>query len=1057
MEIGIQIVKIKKRTPPFLPWKTLFSVFFFFVGVILPISVSATGADLSGVSESNQTVTITGVVSDETGEPLTGVGVMVKGTATGTLTDLDGRFSIQTTIGSTLVFSYLGYLPYEKKIESSQPLNVVMEISATEIEEVVVTAMGVKTEKKRLNFAVQSLDADQITAGNSLNFASNLQGKISGLQVTNSGGSPNAGTQILIRAISSINTSQKNEPLIVMDGMPISGGGTSLSDINPNDIEGITVLKGAAASALYGQSGANGVIMITTKSGKAGAVKVSVNVTAQLDYAARIPGIQSKFTNGDRGFVEPLSGGGWGPLVQEGEAVYDNVGGFFEPGFMQKYDVSASGGTDRFNSYVSANYMKNSGIVPNDYQNKFGLFFKSNAKLSKTIELNIQVNVTNTESRGFGNSMSSIYNWPITNDMKNYINPDTGEMIRRNPFDQMYDGKYMDGAQRLDVPINPYWSRYQDDGKNNSFRNIISGSLSWQPIADMLLTGKISYDRKNYDSDSYTTPRYKKTDFLIEKEDGTIEDYSPNVPSARWGSVSYSQSKSEFLTLQGIANYKLSVLDDLDIHFLAGGEYQINKSLESSMYGTVFTIPDNGIYSFQNISNIEDNDITLYHRERRKGGIFGELRFDYRGLIQLSATGRFDYTSTLTDLYYFYPSFTGGIVFSELFHLSGDVFSFGKLRGNWAKVGKDAPTPYLFDKKFRIMSTFPDGGYALDPTRTSAVELFPEMVNSWEVGTDIRLFGNKTRLDVAYYSTTVNNQIVNVRVSPTSGTILQTRNEGDIENYGMEFQWGQTIMDTKELRWNSTLNFSFNRGRVRYLPDELIEIQGTQYGSTFPTSFLNGSTTAISGKDYLRTDKGEIICDESGMPMINPTKSVLIGDREPDFLLGINSDLKYKNWNLSFLVDTRKGGDVFNYTLSSLISSGQSKFMETYRNREILVKGVVEQPDGSYLPNTKTILLDRTAIGNITSVGSNFIEDGSYIRLSYVSIGYDFTEHIKKTPFENLRVSLTGRNLLLLTKYTGSDPQINADPTKGGGGSKGIDYFGVPSTRSFSVNLIAIF
>lgn len=1054
MEIGMHTRKTKKRVSS-LSWKRLFIACFFVAGTCLPWMISAKSTENQAVVQ--QAITIKGVVQDETGEPLIGVGVMVKGTATGTITDLDGNFSIQTTIGSVLVFSYVGYFNQEIKVESSQSLNVVMKISATEIEEVVVTAMGVVAEKKKMNFAVQSLGSDELVAGNALSIASTLQGKVSGLQITNAGGSPNAGSQIQIRSISSINPSQNNEPLIVLDGMPITGGGSSLADINPNDIENLTVLKGAAASALYGQEGANGVLMITTKSGKAGGLTVSVNATAQLDYAARVPKIQSKFTSGTRGFRDPLAGGGWGPLIQPGEPVYDNVNEFFQPGFMQKYDVSVSGGSERFNSYVSANYMKNEGIVPNDYQNKFGLFFKSNAKLSNTVSLNIQANTTSTISRGFGNSMEAIYNWPITNNMSNYINPDTGEMIRRNPFDQLYDGKYMDGAQRLTVPINPYWSRYEDDGKNDSFRNILSGALSWEPIKDLLLTGKVSYDRKNYESDSYTTARYKKSDFLIEDTEGNVTDYSENVPSERWGSVKYSQSKSELLTVNALVNYKVNIQKDWDVYLLAGAEFQQIKSLASAMYGTEFTIPDNGIYSFQNISNLEKDDITLYHRERRKGGVFGELRFDYKGIVQVSGTGRTDFSSTLSKVSYFYPSVTAGIVVSELFNISGDVFSFGKIRGNWAKIGKDTSTPYVFDKKFREMSTFPDGGYALDPTRTSAVILEPEMTNTWEIGTDIRFFNNNTRFDIAYYSSTVDNQIVNVRVSPTSGTILQTRNEGSIENYGLEFQWGQTIFDRKEFRWNSTLNFSFNRGRVRSLPEDIIELTGSQFGSTFTSSYLNGSTTAISGKDYLRNSHGDIICDANGMPKINPEKSVLIGDREPDFLLGINNDLKYKKWNLSFLIDTRKGGDVFNYTLSSLIGSGQSKFMETYRNREILVKGVVEQADGSFRPNNHAILLDKSTMDNITSVGSNFIEDGSYIRLSYLTIGYDFSELVRRSPFRDLRVSFTGRNLLLLTKYTGSDPQINADPSAKGGGSKGIDNFAVPSTRSFSINLIATF
>ena len=265
--------------------------------------------------------------------------------------------------------------------------------------------------------------------------------------------------------------------------------------------------------------------------------------------------------------------------------------------------------------------------------------------------------------------------------------------------------------------------------------------------------------------------------------------------------------------------------------------------------------------------------MSLSHTRKNKFGYFGELRFDYKGMAQLSVTGRYDGSSTLkqVDCTYFYPSVTGGLIFSELFHLSNKVFSYGKLRGNWAKVGKDAPA-YRFTTSYKNWELFPDGGWGVDATTAVANTLEPEMTSSWEIGADLRFFDSRTRLDVAWYSTTVDNQIVQVRVSPTSGTILQTRNEGSIENKGLELTFGQDIIRNKDFNWTVNANFSFNRGKVVSLPEGVSEIQGGQYGDIFASAYLNESTTAISGKDYQRTADGQIICDESGYPLINPAR-----------------------------------------------------------------------------------------------------------------------------------------------------------------------------------------
>ena len=486
--------------------------------------------------------------------------------------------------------------------------------------------------------------------------------------------------------------------------------------------------------------------------------------------------------------------------------------------------------------------------------------------------------------------------------------------------------------------------------------------------------------------------------------------------------------------------------------FMVGGEYKDTRSESAAMKGRDFIIP--GVYSMSNVSEVINvQDVSLTHRHKRNAGVFGEIRADYKGLASLSVTGRWDWSSTILKEHnpYFYPSVTAGIIWSEIFKISNEKFTYGKLRGNWAKVGKDAQ-PYLYDRKYTQYPTLPDGGYGTDPSKSVAQNLQPEISTSWEIGLELRFWQDRTRFDLAYYSTTTDKQIVTVRVSPSSGHILMTRNEGTIKNHGFEFQFDQDIIKRKNVTWTLGVNFGLNRGKLLNLPDGLTEIQGTQYGDIFPTSFLGGSTTAITGKDYLRTEDGQVIVGEDGYPKINPTKSALIGNREPLFQAGISTTFRYKNLRISALFDGRLGGDVANVTARSLWSSGMHKSLEQYRGRQVVWDGVVDNGDGTYSPNTTPIVLDYSTLTNYYSaVSSNFIEDGSYISLRHLTISYDFTSLVnKRSPITALSVSVTGTDLFMLTKYTGSNPMINASSDSGGTGSGGIDNFAVPTTRGFN-------
>lgn len=999
--------------------------------------------------------TVTGVVTSEADkQPVIGATVMVQGTSTGTATDFDGKYTINAGDNDVLVFSYVGMETSNIKVNGRDVINVELKENSQVLDEVVVTAMGQTQEKKKLNFAVQSLDSEDVTAGQTANFANSLQGKVAGLQVNAGGSSPNASTQLIVRAISSINPSQNNEPLVIIDGMAVRGQGTSLGDLNANDIENMSVLKGAAASALYGQEAANGVIMITTKKGKAGSLEVKASGSWEFSNALRTPKIQDQFIGGSLGFYKENSVGGWGSYLTSADRVYDNVGEFLGTGFLQKYDVSISGGSEKFNAYASASYMNNEGMVPKDYKKRLNVFMKGEWKPSEQVTVQLSTNFINSNSRAFGNSMSTVYQWPINKNMADYVTVE-GLPNWSNRYDN-WDALTDD--EKISATVSPYFGRYMDSGKTDATRIIVNGQISYEPIKNLVFTGKLGYDKTSTSSESTAVPRFKSSDFK-NPESSVLADYG-----YKFGSYTISPSSADQFTAQILGTYNITFAEDYTLNVLAGAEYKETNGVEVSLGGQRFQLDD--FYSFMNTdlsyittSSGSDYRTAVSRYKQNKFGYFGELRFDYKGIAQVSATARYDGSSTLKQFgaTYFYPSVTAGLIFSELFKIQNDWFSYGKLRGNWAKVGKDAPR-FRALPTFKNWETFPDGGWGIDAITAVGQNLVPEMTKSWEVGADLRFFDSRTRLDVAYYSTTVDNQIVTVRVSPASGTILQTRNEGSIENHGVEITFNQDILRMKDFDWTVTANFSLNRGEVKSLPDDMIEIQGTQYSDVFTTAYLHGSTTALSGRDYERTPDGQIIVNENGYPIISAAKSNLIGNREPDFLLGIGSSFRWKDLSVSFLFDGRCGGDVYNATRRGLVSGGMENLLTKYRNHEVVVKGVVAQPDGTYVPNTTPVLFDNNFVNTYYhAVSSNFIEDGSYIRLSYLTLAYDFSKFLKKAcPIKGLKLSATGRNLFLLSKYTGSDPQIIAG-TGGGTGSAGVDNYSVPTARSFNFTLSATF
>ena len=796
-------------------------------------------------------------------------------------------------------------------------------------------------------------------------------------------------------------------------------------------------------------------------------------------------------------------------MLSADDVIYDNIGNFFKTGFYHKYDFSVTGGSEKFNAYASANWSNAEGIIPEDYKTRFGALIKASFTPAKWVTFQMGINITDTKSRSTG-GVSSVYSWPINNDITDYKH-DNGLPTHR----------YWSDTDKTGSPMSPLYSIYEDDGIAKKTRNVINGSVTFNPIKNLQIVGRVSYDVSHSSSDSYGVPRWDDSNVVpvVAQPQGDLpSDYATaaagtypewdkyyeylawrtstsadqtfpllgltggymhpdnylltsdditNMSKSALGYYSASMSRSQLFTAGANITYKIELPKDFSIDLMAGTELKMSEGYSMSNYGEDFIIP--GTYSLSNTNRdyMELSDRTVGHSGVRRFGYFGEIRADYKGLASLSVTGRWDWSSTINNNPFFYPSVTAGIILSELIpglnETQNNWFSYWKVRGNYAVVGKDAPA-YLYDRRFKQFGTYPDGGYGIDPTMSSASrDLMPEMSYSWEVGTDIKLFDNKTRLDFAYYSTKVDNQIVTVRVSPSSGYILQTRNEGAIRNHGIEFTLDQDIIKRKNFNWTMGLNFGLNRGTVVSLPEDVHEITGAQYGDIFTSAYLGGSTTALTGKDYQRNADGQVIVDENGYPKINPNKNEYIGNREAKFQAGLNSSMNIYGVQFSFLFDGRLGGDVVNVTGRNLIASGNHNILEKYRGRQVVFNGVTEHTDAEgnvyYEPNTKPITLNQTTITNyFYNVSTNFIEDGSYIRLSYVTLGYDFAKLMKNQNFfKGLKLNFTCNNVFLLTKYTGTDPVCNASTSAKGTGSAGIDDSPVPTTRSYNISLSASF
>ncbi|MGK6350375.1 SusC/RagA family TonB-linked outer membrane protein [Parapedobacter sp. DT-150] len=1003
-----------------------------------------------------QQKTVTGkVTSVETSEPLKGVTVTIQGSSTRTQTDGSGAYMISVQQGRTLIFQSVGFESVEREVGVASVINVALSPSAEALGEVIVTAMGIKRERRALGYAAQEIQSDELLKNKNPNVINSLNGKIAGVNVTNAGGAPGSSASIVIRGGTSLE--RDNQPLFVIDGMPMDNstgqgdnsafdGSVNLSttnsnramDLNPEDIESISILKGPAAAALYGLRAAAGAVIITTKKGSEGRTNVSVSSRFMSNWVNKLPEQQAMYKQGTyyNGTFTDQTSRSWGDRFAADEPIYDNMGDFFETAYAYDNSFSVSGGSPNGNFYLSASNLSQSGVVPTtDYgrstvrfngEQKAGIFtFGVNASYAKS---NTRKTLTGSGLWGSNGSgyMESIIAWPRNDDMKNWLNPD-GTKHRLLP----------DLALDSDTD-NPYWIINRNPQKDQTDR-FIGTAYTTVKITDWFeATYRLGIDNYTTGFSSLTVPG------------SSVKEAWQN------GMLSETDRSYNYINSNLMLNFHKTIAADWDFNLLLGTTSEDTRIKSNSARAEDFVIPN--FYSLNNAEQ-ENKYFNQAITERRLVGVYGDIRLGYKNMAYLSVTGRNDWSSTLPiqNRSFFYPSFSGSFVFSELIQ-PNDILSFGKLRASWARVGKDAPAyqtnTYLFGPELTI-----GGGFRNYWTRGND-QLKPETTTSMEIGTELRFLQNRLGLDFAYYVNNSKDQILQPRVSNATAYILSYVNTGEIENRGVELTLNATPIKRENFNWETTLNLSHNKGVVKELPGALpiLYVTDVQVGNGKAASFGDGNFMGISGSKWQTDEAGNLLLNwNTGYPLTSTLATLPIGNREPNFIGGWNNSLSYKDWNLSFLFDFRKGGDVYNATEYLLTAYGLSKMTEN-RGSTITFTGMSLNPETSqYEAVTREVAADERYYRDIyLNHTPFFVENVNWLRLRSVSLSYALPQQLlNRTGFiKGLSVTATGTNLLLFTNYSGMDPETSAAGAGViGSGSVGIDYAGVPNTAGFTLGL----
>ncbi len=1036
---------------------------------------------------------ISGLVRSEENEALIGVTVRVKDSDIGTITDYKGFYQMEIPVyENDLVFSYIGFLDKEiSSIQNGDQLIYLREAENT-LDEVIITAVGIEANKRHLGYAADHIEMDEISTAGESNIVNLLSGKSAGVWVNSSSGMPGASTNISIRGLRSINGS--NKPLFVIDGIPVDnstfGNGTGgvdvsnrLIDINQYDIDNLTILKGPLASVLYGIRAANGAIIMTSKSGKLGAPKISYSSSFGMCSYNKLPArqdeySQGKFMDGEASYMGPETNvnSSFGPHISElefdgatdypydnngrlvasgsGNGVlaksYDPYNAFFVKGSTINNHLAISGGVNKVQYYLSFGHFLENGIVSHSSFERYSVKADIDLQLHAKFALKISSNLVH--SKGFRMKRGSLFSGVTLGLYRNPVSFDIGNGKKGNEAADFSEAYILENGKQRSFRANgsydnPFWSVNRNPFEDKVNRILQGIQVSYNPLSWLKTKYKIGLDHYS---------------------DRRTSAYDINSGSFRKGRINLLDIESNNLNSDFLVFTENQLNDNWALKTTLGHNYYYSQYNIDRTVGNEFK--KEGIYNLSNTITISKEEEIL---KKQLAGFFADLQIRYKNILYLNFSARNDWSSTLpkNNNRFLYPGCNIALEFTELLGLSDNRFlSYGKLRFSVAKVGNDANS-YLTETYFRptvingddlLPSTvFP--AFGVSAFERSGVfgnpSLRPESTLAYEFGTDLKLLNGRIQLDMSLYKTINKDQIVNAQVSATAGFLSFPTNTGVIENQGIEFSMKAVPVRTKTFKWESAINFSKTRSLVSDLNDNNTGI--------VLASFTNISSMILEGQPYgvfmgssvKRDQYGQQIIGEDGFPKINEIQTI-IGDPTPDWLMAMNNQFTFKKFSISGSIEVRKGGDVWNGTKAVLDYLGVSEESGAQRKvRDFVFPGVTE----SGLVNTKAVDLANPENGmsgiywrryGFLGLAENNIEDGSWIRVRNVSVSYLFTPKWFTHEGSAFTVSLQGYNVFLYTKYKGVDPETNL---RGDSNIVGWDYFTLPSTRGWSFSLKAQF
>lgn len=992
---------------------------------------------------------VSGKVFDESNEAMVGVTVVIKGTTSGTTTGVDGSYSIKVTPEAILAFSFVGYETQEIPVAGKPTINVTLTSSISSLNEVVVTALGIKREKKALGYAVQDIKSEDLTSSGDANIANALQSKVAGVVINQSGAGVGGTSRIEIRGASSL--SDNNQPLIVVDGVPFNSsdatnadiwGGTEtsggMSDINPQDIENISVLKGPNAAALYGSRAGNGVILITTKKGSAKGLNINYNGNFSFSDIGYTLDLQDKYGQGSEGIYDKFGTTSWGPLMNgqmleswTGEllpytAQTNRINDFVQKSYSQNHNISLSGGSDKGSIRVSASKTNENGLYQGHKVDKTNLDLKAGYQVTPWLNVDAKASYFNSKGdqrpeMGYYSFISYFDAMPMnirTADL------DPGFIINQQGNHQEVLYTTANASYR-----NPYFMREQIYNNDERYRGF--GYLG----ANIQFTNELKL-RLKYGLDFYReglNSGYKYAD-----------NVNSNRPDYNTEERFFKEENYEFLL-----SYNKD-FEDLTLSVNMGGNKMYTNS--QSLLSKSGKLPTEGYYFLGYGTNITSAQA---FSEQEVQSLYGFAQVGYQDKIYFDATARNDWSSTLPveNNSYFYPSFGISGLVSEMLDLP-DWFTFAKVRGSWAQVGK-ATDPYAIDESFTI-STW---NYNLLNGNVKSVlvnkDLKPEISSSFELGTDLRFLNNRIGLDFTYYNEITENQILRVPTDQSTGYSEKLINAGRISNKGIEVMLNTTPVQTKDFSFDINFNFAKNTTTLEKLDNDLKVYSFGGLNNSVDVIGIEGEKMGdIRGSVYKRDASGRIIAGADGLPM-RQDSLVTIGNIQPDFTGSVSLKASYKGFYIGALISMQQGGEIFSASEAAATSAGNSLRTTENDRMSFFFDGPLE--DGGL--NT-TMITAQQYWTRVSSINEEFIYDASYMKLREITLGYSIPQRmlkkINKEPIKSARVSLFGRNLFYFYKHTpGTVPDASAYSNSYA--AQAFDFAPVPATRTFGISLDVAF